>query len=136
MMLVVGKREAEEGKVSIRRLGSQEQTVMGLGDAVALLQDEAIPPDIRKVGAMELQFPELEPRLDFERDVVFVWGQADRGRVKVAVSREALDDKFEAEKTSPVKAFEKGWPRILEKAQEKLGSNRTAKEILLTTSDF
>ena len=28
VMLVVGKREAEEGKVSIRRLGSQEQTVM------------------------------------------------------------------------------------------------------------
>ena len=29
VMLVVGKREAEEGKVSIRRLGSQDQTVMG-----------------------------------------------------------------------------------------------------------
>ena len=27
-MLVVGKREAEEGLVSIRRLGSQEHTVM------------------------------------------------------------------------------------------------------------
>ena len=34
-MLVVGKREAEEGKVSIRRLGSQDQTVMSLAEAIA-----------------------------------------------------------------------------------------------------
>ena len=28
VMLVVGKREAEEGTVSVRRLGSQDQTAM------------------------------------------------------------------------------------------------------------
>ncbi len=47
VMLVVGKREAEEGKVSIRRLGSQDQTVMGLDEALAALKDEATPPDLK-----------------------------------------------------------------------------------------
>ena len=48
VMLVVGKREAEEGKVSIRRLGSQDQTVMSLADAVVALTDEATPPDLKR----------------------------------------------------------------------------------------
>jgi threonyl-tRNA synthetase len=47
-MLVVGKREAEEGKVSIRRLGSQDQTVMPLAEAIAALKDEATPPDQKR----------------------------------------------------------------------------------------
>ncbi len=46
VMLVAGKREAEEGTVSMRRLGSQDQTVMKLEDAVAMLKAEATPPDI------------------------------------------------------------------------------------------
>ena len=47
VILVVGKREAEEKKVSIRRLGSQEQTVVGLDEALASLGAEATPPDLR-----------------------------------------------------------------------------------------
>ncbi len=47
VMLVVGKREAEERKVSIRRLGSQAQEVMSLDDAIAMLKAEATPPDLR-----------------------------------------------------------------------------------------
>ncbi|MBI1650484.1 threonine--tRNA ligase [Hyphomicrobium sulfonivorans] len=47
VMLVVGKREAEEGKVSIRRLGSQAQQVMTLEEALAALKAEATPPDLR-----------------------------------------------------------------------------------------
>ncbi|MEO1280226.1 MAG: threonine--tRNA ligase [Pseudomonadota bacterium] len=51
--LIVGKREAEDGKVSIRRLGSKDQTVMPLEDAIAALKDEAIPPDVKRaMGAM------------------------------------------------------------------------------------
>jgi threonyl-tRNA synthetase len=50
VMLVVGKREAEERKVSIRRLGSQDQKVMGLEEAIAMLTDEAIPPDLKRAG--------------------------------------------------------------------------------------
>jgi threonyl-tRNA synthetase len=46
VILVVGKREAEERKVSVRRLGSQEQSVLGLGEALASLKAEAMPPDL------------------------------------------------------------------------------------------
>ena len=47
VLLVVGKREAEEGKVAVRRLGSQAQEVMTLDEAIAMLRDEATPPDLR-----------------------------------------------------------------------------------------
>jgi threonyl-tRNA synthetase len=46
VLLVVGRREAEERKVSVRRLGSEKQTVMGLDEAIANLKTEAVPPDI------------------------------------------------------------------------------------------
>ncbi len=46
-LLVVGKREAEEGTVAIRTLGEQQQKVMGLGEAIAMLKAEATPPDLR-----------------------------------------------------------------------------------------
>src|SRR5580692_1711382 len=47
VIAVVGRREAEEGKVAIRRLGSQDQTVVTLEEAAKLLADEARPPDLR-----------------------------------------------------------------------------------------
>ncbi|MBS0270580.1 MAG: threonine--tRNA ligase [Proteobacteria bacterium] len=47
VILVVGKREAEEKKVSLRRLGSQDQTVLGLDEALTALAAEAVPPDLR-----------------------------------------------------------------------------------------
>jgi threonyl-tRNA synthetase len=48
LLLVVGKREAEEATVAIRRLGSdQHQQVMGLDAALAMIADEAVPPDLR-----------------------------------------------------------------------------------------
>ncbi len=46
-LLVVGKREAEEGSVAIRTLGEKEQQVMSLDDAVAMLTLAATPPDLR-----------------------------------------------------------------------------------------
>ncbi|MFX8516163.1 His/Gly/Thr/Pro-type tRNA ligase C-terminal domain-containing protein, partial [Acinetobacter baumannii] len=48
VILVIGKREAEEGKVAIRRLGSQDNKVMTFDEALAMLKDEAIPPDVRR----------------------------------------------------------------------------------------
>jgi len=45
-LLVVGKREAEEGKVALRTLGSQAQTILTLDEAVARLAGEAVPPDL------------------------------------------------------------------------------------------
>jgi threonyl-tRNA synthetase len=46
-MLVVGRREAEEGTVAVRNLAGGDQQVMALADAVALLVAEATPPDLR-----------------------------------------------------------------------------------------
>jgi len=46
-LLVVGKREAEEGTVALRTLGAEHQKVMTLDEAVALLVGEATPPDLR-----------------------------------------------------------------------------------------
>ena len=51
VMLVVGKREAEDGTVSVRRLGSQGQQVMKLDEAIKMLVDESVPPDLRKASA-------------------------------------------------------------------------------------
>jgi threonyl-tRNA synthetase len=48
VLLVVGKKEAETRAVSIRRLGSQEQKVVGLDEALAALAEEAVAPDVRR----------------------------------------------------------------------------------------
>jgi len=48
VLLVAGKREAEEGTLSVRRLGSQKQTVLPLDEVIETLKDEAIPPDLRE----------------------------------------------------------------------------------------
>jgi threonyl-tRNA synthetase len=48
LLLVVGKREADEGTVALRRLGNEEhQKMMSLAEAVAMITSEAIPPDLR-----------------------------------------------------------------------------------------
>jgi len=46
-LLVVGKREAEEGTVAIRTLGEERQKFVSLDEAIALLKAEATPPDLR-----------------------------------------------------------------------------------------
>lgn len=47
VIFAVGKREAEAQTVSVRRLGSQEQTVLPLAEVISQLCDEASPPDLR-----------------------------------------------------------------------------------------
>jgi threonyl-tRNA synthetase len=48
LLLVVGKREADEATVALRRLGSEDrQLVMNLDEAVRMIRDEAVPPDLR-----------------------------------------------------------------------------------------
>ena len=47
VIAVVGRREAEEGKVAIRRLGSDGQSVVTIAEAVNALALEATPPDLR-----------------------------------------------------------------------------------------
>ncbi len=49
VLLVVGKKEAAERTVSIRRLGSEGQQVMALDAALAALAREAVPPDVQRL---------------------------------------------------------------------------------------
>jgi len=46
-LLVVGKREADEGTVALRVLGSQGQQMLTLDEVVAKLVEEATAPDLR-----------------------------------------------------------------------------------------
>jgi len=46
-LLIVGKREAEEGTVAIRTLGEERQRVLPLDEAIALLRAEATAPDLK-----------------------------------------------------------------------------------------
>jgi threonyl-tRNA synthetase len=46
-LIVVGRKEASERTVSIRRLGSNEQRSSSLDEALAALVDEAVPPDVK-----------------------------------------------------------------------------------------
>lgn len=48
VIMVCGMREAEEGSVNIRRLGSQNQTPMPLDEAISSLVTEATPPDVQR----------------------------------------------------------------------------------------
>jgi threonyl-tRNA synthetase len=48
VLLVIGKKEAENRAVSIRRLGSDKQRVVGLDEALAELVEEAVAPDVRR----------------------------------------------------------------------------------------
>jgi threonyl-tRNA synthetase len=48
VLLVVGRKEAAERTVSVRRLGKEQQQVLGLDAALAALVDEAAPPDLRR----------------------------------------------------------------------------------------
>jgi threonyl-tRNA synthetase len=49
VLLVVGRKEAAERTVSIRRLGSDGQQVMPLDAALAALAQEAVPPDVARM---------------------------------------------------------------------------------------
>jgi threonyl-tRNA synthetase len=45
VIAVVGRREAEESTLALRRLGGKDQEVLALSDAITRLQEEATPPD-------------------------------------------------------------------------------------------
>jgi len=50
VLMVVGRREAEEGKVAIRRLGSDGQQILAFADALSALKGEAMAPDLKETA--------------------------------------------------------------------------------------
>jgi threonyl-tRNA synthetase len=51
VLAVIGRREAEQGAVVLRRLPGREQEALPLAEAVARLASEAAPPDLAAVAA-------------------------------------------------------------------------------------
>ena len=51
-ILAVGGREEEAGTVALRRLGSNEQQVIPMQEALAILRGESLPPDLARRAAM------------------------------------------------------------------------------------
>ena len=54
-ILAVGGREEEAGTVALRRLGSNEQQVIPMQEALAMLRGESLPPDLARRAAMALE---------------------------------------------------------------------------------
>ncbi|KRB50625.1 MAG: threonine--tRNA ligase [Pseudomonadota bacterium] len=52
VIAVVGRREAEEGKVALRRLGSDGQEILTVAEAVKRLALEASPPDVTRQAVL------------------------------------------------------------------------------------
>ena len=48
VIFVCGNREAEQRTVSVRQLGSKQQTVLPLEKTIDLIASEAMPPDLRQ----------------------------------------------------------------------------------------
>jgi threonyl-tRNA synthetase len=48
VMLVVGRREADEGTVAVRRLGEERQQVAPFAEILASLRTDALAPDLRR----------------------------------------------------------------------------------------
>jgi threonyl-tRNA synthetase len=59
VLMVVGKREAAERTVSLRRLGTQDQATIGLDAALRALADEATPPDLKRSQVLGADRSEL-----------------------------------------------------------------------------
>ncbi len=53
VIAVVGRREAEEGKLALRRLGSDGQQILTLDEAANILATDATPPDVARRGRRE-----------------------------------------------------------------------------------
>lgn len=51
VIAVVGRQEAEDGMVALRRLGSQAQELVSVEEAIRILTDEATPPDLKRARA-------------------------------------------------------------------------------------
>jgi threonyl-tRNA synthetase len=50
VIAVVGRKEAQERTVALRRLGGEAQEVVSLDEAVARLAEEAMAPDLKRLA--------------------------------------------------------------------------------------
>ncbi|MFY9291939.1 MAG: threonine--tRNA ligase [Methylorubrum rhodinum] len=64
VLLALGKREAEERTVSVRRLGSQKTTTLTLDAALSAFVEEATSPDCRRADGVAESRPSTDAVLD------------------------------------------------------------------------
>lgn len=69
VLLALGKREAEESTVSIRRLGSQQTRTLPLTEAIGAFVEEATSPDRRRADAVAETVPSSDAVLDGQHEV-------------------------------------------------------------------
>jgi hypothetical protein len=87
----------------------------------------------------DLSFPDKEARYNFDRGVVVFWAEDGTKRVRCAISREALDDHFGADKTkNKEEVFQEHRRSIEQEARRKYlaGDTETDGSILIRTGDL
>ena len=86
----------------------------------------------------ELEFPDQAEKFDFDWQVVLFYGEDGKRRVRCAISREALDDDFGADKSDQVEVFRENRRVIEEWARQKYaaGDTETDGSILIRTGEL
>lgn len=103
LQLLTQKRPSELKAAWLEAYGRGRSWQQLLGEGLSLINPATRDETLKVVGAtrsivpdLELQFAAPVARYDFERDVVTFIGNAGSESVRCAVSREALEDHFEA----------------------------------------
>jgi hypothetical protein len=87
----------------------------------------------------DLTFPDTAARYNFDRGVVVFWANDGKKRVRCAISREALDDHFEGDKTkNQEEAFQEHRQTIEQEVRRKYlaGDTEADGSILIRTGDL
>jgi fido (protein-threonine AMPylation protein) len=86
----------------------------------------------------ELKFPDQAEKWDLEGEVVLFFGQDGENRVRCAISREALDDDFRAEKRDKVEVFRENRAALEQGARQKYaaGDTETDGSILIHSGEL
>jgi len=86
----------------------------------------------------DLVFPDKAEKFDFDREVVMFFGQDGKARVRCAISREALDDDFEADNRNKVEVFKENRKVIEEAVRQKYlaGDTETDGSVLIHTGEL
>ncbi len=98
VILVCGKREAEEGTVNVRRLGAKEQTSMTLAEALTALQQEAEPPDVKRLAVADAAESKCSHRT---RCLIAESGAEAPSRTGVHVARRLPGLRFSTHRAAP-----------------------------------
>ncbi|MGC2332362.1 MAG: DUF1488 family protein, partial [Candidatus Acidiferrales bacterium] len=86
----------------------------------------------------ELTFPDRSEKFDFDRQVVLFFGQDKKTRVRCAISREALDDDFRADRRDKAEVFRENHKLVEDAARQKYraGDTETDGSILIRSGEL